>query len=543
MVGSISKSKIIAALTVIGLFFLLVFPVTNISLPRAEAQDHDVYMNGRSVMNSWFDYWGGNPVERNGYTLHYMELDGDLGNIFNTFADNVSGLSANTVVFFKFCFVDFYGDNLAQLQNIVEQVIETSQSVGLRLIIGNALPRINGETDAALVTEHNAYNSWLQGKASANSSVWIYDFYSILSDGSGNLRAEYSVDPGSDSHLNESAYAALDPSFFNLLDQIFGEAPSPEPEPGPPSPPTAVSTWYFAEGCTNHLFQEYIAIQNPNNQTATVQVTYMNQEGAFSQDPFYIAGNSRTTVDVNREFPLSDVSTKVVADQPIIAVRSMYWNENSAGHSSIGATSPANTWYMAEGCTREGFETWILVQNPGDTDTTAYLTFMTGEGDEVGTEVPLGAHARESVKVNDHVPDNWKVSTRVYSDQPIIAVRSMYWNERTAGHSSIGTTSPANTWHLAEGSTRGGYDTWICLQNPGDTDTTVYLTYMTDEGERGGTEVSLSAHARESVRIYDDVPDVWDISTMVYSDQPVIAERSLYLIDRIGGHCSIGYPQ
>ena len=31
---------------------------------------------------------------------------------------------------------------------------------------------------------------------------------------------------------------------------------------------------------------------------------------------------------------------------------------------------PAPTWYLAEGCTAPGFETWVLVQNPGDTKAT-----------------------------------------------------------------------------------------------------------------------------------------------------------------------------
>ena len=41
----------------------------------------------------------------------------------------------------------------------------------------------------------------------------------------------------------------------------------------------------------------------------------------------------------------------------------MYGNNRTWGHDSIGVTSPASTWYLAEGCTAGGTETWVLIQN------------------------------------------------------------------------------------------------------------------------------------------------------------------------------------
>ncbi|MBU4489203.1 MAG: hypothetical protein KKE79_01035, partial [Actinobacteria bacterium] len=45
-------------------------------------------------------------------------------------------------------------------------------------------------------------------------------------------------------------------------------------------------------------------------------------------------------------------------------------------HDSIGVTEPNKTWYLAEGSTAGGFETWVLVQNPGTETATVDLTFM-----------------------------------------------------------------------------------------------------------------------------------------------------------------------
>ncbi|MBU4490200.1 MAG: hypothetical protein KKE79_06150, partial [Actinobacteria bacterium] len=62
-------------------------------------------------------------------------------------------------------------------------------------------------------------------------------------------------------------------------------------------------------------------------------------------------------------------------------------------------TPPANrgelseTWYLAEGSTNGGFETWVLVQNPGDEKATAELMFMTGAGEVAGPTLELEPHS------------------------------------------------------------------------------------------------------------------------------------------------------
>lgn len=35
--------------------------------------------------------------------------------------------------------------------------------------------------------------------------------------------------------------------------------------------------------------------------------------------------------------------------------------ERDWGTCASAVSSPANTWYLAEGCTASGFETWVLV--------------------------------------------------------------------------------------------------------------------------------------------------------------------------------------
>jgi hypothetical protein len=95
------------------------------------------------------------------------------------------------------------------------------------------------------------------------------------------------------------------------------------------------------------------------------------------------------------------------------------------------------TWYLAEGATAGGMETFILVQNPGGSEAEVSLTFITESGPQQGPTAVLPPHTRRTWKANDYV-SSYDVSTTVTSDQPVVAERSMYGGNRTWAHDSIG---------------------------------------------------------------------------------------------------------
>ena len=180
-----------------------------------------VTMNGRSVMEGWMESWEYDwegPVVKDGYLLDYKALSDDLSQIADSFRENVEGLPEGSVTFFKFCFADFYGDNLSELEGIIDEVIGIARENGLRLILGNALPVRKADAPSGIVSEYQGYNSYLLEKSSEDS-VWVYDFYGVLAGPDGYLKPEYDV---GDSHLNAAAYSALDKTFFPLLDSIYG---------------------------------------------------------------------------------------------------------------------------------------------------------------------------------------------------------------------------------------------------------------------------------------------------------------------------------
>lgn len=87
-----------------------------------------------------------------------------------------------------------------------------------RAILGNALPTVREYSDAWLTWNHREYNRFLEGLAATHPGrVVVLDLYGTLASPGGWLRPEYALDPR-DSHVNDAAYAALDP----VLAQVPG---------------------------------------------------------------------------------------------------------------------------------------------------------------------------------------------------------------------------------------------------------------------------------------------------------------------------------
>jgi hypothetical protein len=291
----------------------------------------------------------------------------------------------------------------------------------------------------------------------------------------------------------------------------------------------SLDKWYLPEGSTNGGMETWILVQNPNPQSAQVTLSFQTPHGAIQGPVVTVDENSRRSFNVAEYAPNEwSVSTIVTATRPVVAERSMYGNNRAWGHDSIGAASPAKTWYLAEGCTNGGFETWVLVQNPNAQAASVTLTYMTESGQVNGPTMNVPANSRQTFFVADTVPSDWSVSTKVTSNIPVIAERSMYGNNRTWGHDSIGVTQPETTWYLAEGCTNTGFESWVLVQNPNDQNTVVTLTYMTPAGPVQGPSETLPPRSRKTYNIADTVPWEWQVSTRVVGSRPIIAERAMY---------------
>ena len=315
-------------------------------------------------------------------------------------------------------------------------------------------------------------------------------------------------------------------------------------------------TWYLAEGATLNDFSEWICIQNPNTTAADVTVTFMKSDGSTVVETIEVGATSRYTINANAYVPNESISTKVQSTNGvgIIVERAMYRTSGGiewvAAHCSIGANSPATTWFLAEGATLNDFSEWVCIQNPNNTAADVTVTFMKGDGSTVVSNIEVGATSRYTINVNTVVP-NEEVSTKVESTNGVgvIVERAMY---RTSGgidwvaaHASIGATSTSETWYLAEGATLNGFDEWVCIQNPNNSAADVTVTFMKSDGTTEILNIEIGATSRYTIHVNDYVPNE-SVSTKVESTNGVgvIAERAMYRttggIEWACAHASIG---
>ena len=303
---------------------------------------------------------------------------------------------------------------------------------------------------------------------------------------------------------------------------------------------TLQKEFYFAEGTTranvtDGQFEEWLTLLNPGERTASIDITYMLGDGRNIYKQQEVDPHSRVTVDVPADVGKDqDVSTKVVSNEPIAAERPMYFDYHGyakEGHNVVGTSSPGTDWLFAEGNTLSTFQTWITIQNPNDTE--AHLTFryLTDQGKVVDVKRSVGPRSRWTENVLSDVGDGQNFSTEINADIPVVCERPMYFDYKdkwTGGHDAMGETSLSTRSYIAEGTTRSDFETWYTIGNPSGSDANVKITYLIAGGGNKVANYKVSAHARLTIDVNDQVGPGKDVSSYIESDKPVMIERPMY---------------
>lgn len=208
----------------------------------------------------------------------------------------------------------------------------------------------------------------------------------------------------------------------------------------------------------------------------------------------------------------------------------------------LTVTNPV--WYLAEGSSDWGFDTYVTIENPNSSEVTAKVTYMTAEGPVSRPELALPAASQTTINPRDDIgAKDFSTKVECVQKKDIAVDRRMVWTGQGApspeGHSSIGVTAPAKVWYLPEGSSKWGFECWLLIQNPNSVEATCQITYMIEGGPPKTVNRSVEAGSRMSFNIHDDIGEA-DASIMVSADHEVIPERAMYRNNRREGHDSIG---
>ena len=337
----------------------------------------------------------------------------------------------------------------------------------------------------------------------------------------------------------------------------------------PPGSQGEPRTIYFPEGSTAPGFDTWILLTNPEGADASADITLMTPRGVALEKEVTVPALSRKTLHLDELLPgVQEVATEVTSSTTLMAERSTYWDPNEAalapyqmrgGHSTGGSTETATEWYLAEGATGGGFETFVSLLNPQAESAKVTTTFMNASGMAGKAVLTMPPRSRKTIRISDYVPNDFQVSTKVISDEPVVAERSTYWDKRKAsepcamrdGHATMGFIFTGATWVVPEGSTGGGFDSWVLIYNPNETSVGVTVTFMTQEGPGTPFDIIVKANSRYTLHVNDHVQDNFNVSTRITSKGGLVVERAMYWDRReaegiqpyemMGGHSAQGF--
>ena len=204
--------------------------------------------------------------------------------------------------------------------------------------------------------------------------------------------------------------------------------------------------------------------------------------------------------------------------------------------STSGNEGPSSNWYFAEGCTRDGFEEWLTIQNPFEDVCDVDITFMLENGENIPLSLTLDGTSRYTLNVNQVVGPERDVSLVLESSLPVYAERPLYFNYQKmwrGGDVVVGARKPLTRWYFAEGCTReipgsANFHTWFCVLNPQPNQAKVKLTYMLSTGETRETNCVIAPKSRKTICANWEIGPGHDFSTVVEASLPVVCERPVY---------------
>ena len=200
-------------------------------------------------------------------------------------------------------------------------------------------------------------------------------------------------------------------------------------------------------------------------------------------------------------------------------------------HPEKGRPEDGVSWYFAEGCTRPGFEEWLILFNPGEEEALVDVEYVVERGINRTRYYNLPPRSRLNVYVNQEVGSGHDLGLVASSERFFLAERSIYFNYRgvwKGGYSSSGAPSPSSEWYFAEGGAGADRDCWLSLLNPLETDCEARVFLVREGGENIALPLVLPGKRRVTVNLGEAAGSWRDFFIMVMADGPVVAERQQF---------------
>jgi hypothetical protein len=303
-------------------------------------------------------------------------------------------------------------------------------------------------------------------------------------------------------------------------------------------------TRYFAEGSNSPtFFDTTIDLANPGSTDAHVLLRFLKFNGTVTPYAVIVPAQRHITVATSGIAGLqgTDFSTVIETDQEIVAERTMVWTptQQYGSDTETASKAPSVDWFLAEGATHGDFSLFYLLENATDTAANVQIRYiLPSPAAPIVLNYTVDPHSRRTIPVDGEPGlSATDVSAAIHSvnNVPIIAERAMYFTKFgvpfIGGHESAGVTAPNNHWFFAEGATGSFFYMFLLLANPNPAlQANVTISYLLPDGTVVQKPYTVPANSRTTYNLALEDPLLASaaFSTVVDSDVPIVAERSMY---------------
>ncbi len=392
----------------------------------------------------------------------------------------------------------------------------------------SAVGRMSGEDTVvhiALIVAHDTPPSPTAQGILVNLLAWLGEAYHFSPTGEHSLVVgdERVIRPNLAGH-NEVAPTAVDPypPVRALVPQLRTMADQS----------TVRARWYFAEGNVADYSQR-LAFFNPTTTQTDARVTLVRPGEAPVTRIVSVPPQARADLTVNDLVQDAAALPAIVeSSAPILAERSMSLNTDMDGGPGIADLS--RVWYFAEGSTRDGSRTYLILFNPNPTTVQASVTYMRRDGVNFAQTVQIAGQARLVIAVNDITQPDGSVplaaadfGVQVIASQPLAVERTMRFGPKLAGlHTGRGITTLGRAWHFAEGTTEGDFHYRLLVLNPNGHPVSTEATFLRPDGQTEVRRYAVPPRSQLAIDVNEIVPGM-GVSAIVTADSPIAVERSL----------------
>jgi hypothetical protein len=204
--------------------------------------------------------------------------------------------------------------------------------------------------------------------------------------------------------------------------------------------PSVGSVWRFPEGYVRDGITENVAIFNPSEQEATVDVELALERGAAEPFELTVPARERITLVANKESRIpkddSHAITVIRRSGPGVVVERTVDAVTPAPRTgfadTMGARRLSTRWYLVAGSATAEHDEWVVVHNPSRRAAKLSFTVLAG-GQRLAVEglqsVTIPAGRRQAFRLGDHLQRS-ETPLVVDSTAPVVVERTNY---RTSG--------------------------------------------------------------------------------------------------------------